>query len=156
MLIRQILSVATIQLAVATVAVAAPVTGTMTVGGRAIEITDVSAVAMTGGADDPAWQLVFSEQEHSHDVEGQKRALRGEHGLAFAVEVLASGEGHNFVIYQLEPDGMGPYPSSFPWPQVSGFNAGEGRLRGTLSNNPDFPYQDIVFALDFDAPIVSP
>ena len=157
-LARRIVCSVTLALAVmASAAAAAPVTGKMSIGGRAIAIRDVSAVRLTGGGEgDPAWQLVFSEQPHDHTAEGQARALDGKHGQGFAVEVLANGEGHLFVLYVPGPDGTGAYPSSFPWPQVSGFAARDGRVRGTLRNNPDFPYKDIVFDLAFDAPIVNP
>ena len=139
----------------AAAAAAAPVSGTFSIDGTAYAIGDVSAQALPSrGPDDPAWQLVFSEQPHEHTAAGRERALDGDHGVAFVVEVLPSGEGHLFVLYQREPGATSAYPSSFPWPAVSGFAADGSSVRGKLANNPDFPYQQIRFELTFAAPVL--
>ena len=134
-----------------------PVAGTFSAGAESFTIRDVSAERLApGGADDPAWRLVFSEQPHEHSAAGRERALDGEHGLAFTVELLASGEGHLFVLYRREPGATTAYPSSFPWPQVTDFAADGERARGRVRNNADFPFGEMTFDLRFDAPIVTP
>ena len=137
-------------------AASAPVTGTFSAGAEPFEIRDVSAERLAGEADDPAWRLVFSEQPHEHSAAGCERALDGEHGLAFTVERLASGEGHLFVLYRREPGATSAYPSSFPWPQVTDFAADGKRVRGRVRNNADFPFGGMTLDLRFDAPIVTP
>ena len=132
------------------------VEGTFAAGAEPFEIRDVSAERLAGEGDDPAWRLVFSEQPHEHSAAGRERALDGEQGLAFAVEVLASGEGHNFVLYRREPGATSAFPSSFPWPHVTDFAAGGERVRGRVRNNADFPFGGMTFDLRFDAPIVAP
>ena len=134
----------------------APVTGTFSAGAEPVEIRDVSAERLAGEADDPAWRLVFSEQPHEHSAAGRERALDGEHGLAFTVELLASGEGHLFVLYRREPGATSAFPSSFPWPQVTDFAADGKRVRGRVRNNADFPFGGMTLDLRFGAPIVAP
>ena len=130
---------------------AAKVTGTFSRGGQEIAITDVSAHRMAvDEADDPAWELVFSERPHEHSAAGREAALDGEHGLAFTVEVLENGEGHLFVLYAREPGATSAYPSSFPWPAVSGFSVSDGDVKGRVANNADFPYEDMRFDLAFE------
>lgn len=133
-----------------------PVAGTFSAGAESFTIRDVSAERLAGEADDPAWRLVFSEQPHEHSAAGRERALDGEHGLAFTVELLASGEGHLFVLYRPEPGTTHTYPSSFPWPQVTDYAAEGERVRGRVRNNADFPFGEMTFDLRFDAPIVTP
>ena len=142
--------------AATTTAATSSVEGKFSAGDESFTIRDVSAERLAGEADEPAWLLVFSEQPHEHSAAGRERALDGEHGLAFAVEVLASGEGHNFVLYRREPGATSAFPSSFPWPQVTDFAADADRVRGRVRNNADFPFGGMTFDLRFDAPIVAP
>ena len=129
------------------------VSGSFSREGRETVITDVSVERLDpSGADEPAWRLVFSEQPHEHSPAGRARALDGEHGLAFTVEVLASGEGHLFVLYAREPGATSAYPSSFPWPTVGGFSTDAGIVSGLVSHNRDFPFGGMVFDLEFSAP----
>lgn len=141
---------------IARAAAGAPVQGTFSAGAESFELRDVSAERLAGEADDPAWRLVFSEQPHEHSAAGRERALDGEHGLAFTVELLASGEGHLFVLYRREPGTTSTFPSSFPWPQVTDFAADGKRVRGRVRNNADFPFGGMTFDLRFDAPILAP
>lgn len=130
---------------------ASKVTGTFSRGGQEITITDVSAHRMEVDEDsDPAWELVFSEHPHDHSAAGREAALDGEHGLAFTVEVTENGEGHLFVLYAREPGATSAYPSSFPWPAVSGFSVHDGDVVGRVANNADFPYEDMRFDLAFE------
>jgi hypothetical protein len=130
---------------------ASRVTGKFSRGGQEIAITDVSAHRMpVDDATDPAWELVFSERPHEHSAAGREAALAGEHGLAFTVEVLEDGEGHSFVLYAREPGATSAYPSSSPWPAVSGFSVHDGDVKGRVANNADFPFQGLVFDLAFE------
>ena len=130
------------------------VTGSFTRGGKPVAITDVSIRGMHADEpDEPVWELVFSERPHEHSEAGREAALDGDHGLAFTVEVLENGEGHLFVLYAREPGATSAYPSSFPWPALTGFTMNDGDAKGKLANNADFPYEDMRFELTFDTSV---